>query len=78
MQFEDLIYLELALEIDNLDYYLGKDKWKGIATFATEPPMDFMAAVPKTELQEVLMMWQDAFEWTYYNEVLFGLRQAGH
>ena len=76
VQFEDLIYLELALEIDNLDYYLGRDKWKGIATFATEPPMDFMAAVPKSELQEVLMMWQDAFEWTYYNEVLFGLRQA--
>ena len=76
VQFEDLLYLELALEIDNLDYYLGQNKWEPIASFATEPPMDFLSPVPQTELQEVLMIWQDAFEWTYYNEVLFGLRQA--
>jgi uncharacterized protein YbcC (UPF0753/DUF2309 family) len=33
-------------------------------------PMNLLAPVEKTELTEVFMIWQDAFEWSYYDEVL--------
>ena len=37
------------------------------------PPVNLFADVPKTELAEVIELWQDAFEWSYYDSVLKGL-----
>src|SRR5690606_15656090 len=34
------------------------------------------AEVSSTEHHEVLMLWQEAFEWTYYDEVLQGLKSG--
>ena len=31
------------------------------------------ADVPKTEFAEVIELWQDAFEWSYYDSVLKGI-----
>ena len=36
-------------------------------------PVNLFEDVPKTELQEVFALWQDAFEWSYYDEVLAGI-----
>ena len=36
-------------------------------------PVDLFADVPSTELNEVFTLWQDAFEWSYYDEVLAGI-----
>jgi uncharacterized protein len=36
-------------------------------------PIDLFAEIQPTEQQEVLKIWQDAFEWTYYDEVLAAL-----
>ena len=33
---------------------------------------------PYTELQEVFIIWQDAFEWSYYDEILAGIMQLNH
>ncbi len=68
----DLIALELLLEIDALDFKLGKN-WKALALSYTAPPVKLFANVATTELQEVLTIWQEAFEWSYYDEVLNGI-----
>jgi uncharacterized protein YbcC (UPF0753/DUF2309 family) len=70
---QDLIILELLLEIDALDNYLGEN-WQPLSQNVSAPPLDLFAPAPLSELDEVLSMWQDAFEWQYYNEVLWGLK----
>ncbi len=74
ISLHDLIAFELLLEIDNLDAHLG-EKWKPISIITSNQPIDLFEAVPPTELQEVLTIWQDAFEWSYYDEVLAGIQQ---
>jgi uncharacterized protein len=76
IHLEDLLILELLMEIDALDNVLGESKWKPISSLTLNPPADLFASTPKTELSEVLTLWQDAFEWSYYDEVLSGLNQA--
>lgn len=76
IQLTDVIFLELIMEIDALDTYLGKGKWQALSHFVKEKPIDYFAPGTKSELNEVLKIWQDSFEWTYYNEVLFGLEEA--
>ena len=72
---EDLVVLELILEIDALTSRLG-DTWQPLGDFVDESPVDLLADVPMSELQEVLRLWQDAFEWSYYDTVLAGLRDT--
>ncbi|HSX05875.1 MAG TPA: DUF2309 domain-containing protein [Candidatus Saccharimonadales bacterium] len=69
---EDMIILELLLEIDALTSTLGED-WKPLGSSLTQPPVDMFASEPNSELQEVIKIWQDAFEWSYYDTVLSGL-----
>lgn len=69
---EDMIILELLLEIDALTSRLG-DKWQPLGVDLTQPPTDIFADEPSTELQEVIRIWQDAFEWSYYDTVLSGI-----
>ena len=74
ISLHDLIVFELLLEIDNLDYLLGNN-WQPLALNLQTPPIDLFAEVPETELQEIFKIWQDAFEWSYYDEVLAGIQQ---
>lgn len=71
---QDFIAFELLLEIDALDLQLGRH-WKPLCSKITYAPVDLFAPAPYTELQEVYQLWQEAFEWTYYDEVLAGLQQ---
>jgi uncharacterized protein len=68
------IVLELLLEIDVLDHHFEKN-WQPLCTHIHSKPLSLFEAVPSTELQEVLILWQDAFEWSYYDEVLAGIAQ---
>ena len=72
ISLQDLIIFELLLEIDALDTQLGKN-WAPLSKNVPVPPLDLFADVPSNELQEVFKIWQDAFEWSYYDEVLAGL-----
>lgn len=72
ISLKDLIILELLLEIDVLTDRGGKD-WKPLGNVITQPPIDMFADEPSTELQEVIKIWQDAFEWSYYDTVLSGI-----
>ncbi|MCA6363039.1 MAG: DUF2309 domain-containing protein [Bacteroidetes bacterium] len=69
----DLIVLELLLEIDCLDQEFGV-VWAPVATGLDNPLPDLFASVPQTEAGEVLSMWQEALEWTYYRKVLGGIK----
>ncbi len=72
VSLEDMIILELLLEVDALTGSLGEE-WGPLGNSVSEPPVDMFATVPSTELQEVIAIWQDAFEWSYYDTVLSGL-----
>lgn len=72
ISLRDLIVFELLLEIDALDYYFGKN-WTPLCNRVTAEPVNLFDEVPSSELQEVFSLWQDAFEWSYYDEVLAGL-----
>ena len=71
----DLIILDLLFEIDALDSQLG-DNWQPLAKDVKEPPIDLFADISTNEHQEVLKIWQDAFEWNYYNQVMAGMSAA--
>jgi uncharacterized protein YbcC (UPF0753/DUF2309 family) len=73
---QDMIILELLLEVDTLTSRLG-DTWQPLGADLAQPPVDDMFRdEPSTELQEVMEIWQDAFEWSYYDTVLSGITLA--
>lgn len=69
---KELLEFELLMELDVLNHVLG-NKWQPLANHVIEPPADLLADIPKTELAEVIELWQDAFEWSYYDSVLKGI-----
>lgn len=69
---KELVEFELLLELDALKAYL-KNKWQPLALHIAQPPVNLFADVAKTELAEVIELWQDAFEWSYYDSVLKGI-----
>lgn len=69
---KDFIILELLLEIDALTFEFG-DAWRPLGDLVQKEPADLFGPISKTELQEVLILWQTAFEWSYYDEVFAGL-----
>lgn len=71
----DLIVLELLLEIDALDFQFGKN-WKPLSHVAHTKPLNLFDPVSYTEVNEIFTLWQDAFEWSYYDGVLAGISIA--
>lgn len=74
----ELIVFELLLEIDALDNKFGEN-WTPLANVIQQDDQvqtNFFDDVPVTELNEVLMLWQDAFEWSYYDQVFAGIQQT--
>ena len=61
ISLHDLIVFELLLEIDALDFNLGKN-WKPLCENSGDTPLDLFSDVASTELNEVFSIWQDAFE----------------
>jgi len=68
----ELLEFELLLELDALNHSLGNE-WRPLADHVAASRLDLMADVPKTEFAEVVELWQDAFEWSYYDSVLKGI-----
>ncbi len=71
----DLIAFELLLEIDALDDHFG-NAWLPLSKVIQLRPNDLFAEVPQTELDEVTTLWQESFEWSYYDEVLKGIQSV--
>jgi uncharacterized protein YbcC (UPF0753/DUF2309 family) len=72
---KELIILECLLEIDTLDMKFRRD-WVPLKSRITKD-VDLFGDVPSTELSEVMFIWQNAFEWSYYDNVLNGLKLVG-
>jgi uncharacterized protein len=70
----EIIQLECLLEIDAIESRMG-DNWKPIGSSILHPPVSLFSEVSKTEYDEVISLWQSALEWTFYDQVLNGLRQ---
>jgi uncharacterized protein YbcC (UPF0753/DUF2309 family) len=73
ISMHDLVVVETLLEIDALDFHFG-EKWKPLQQGMSKVPVDLFAEVTITELHEVLSIWQEAFEWSYYDQVLKGIQ----
>lgn len=72
ISLQEFIQFELLLEIDKLDQTLGLS-WKPLCSHYTQAPIALFDTIQKTELQEVFRLWQLAFEWSYYDQVLAGV-----
>lgn len=75
ISIHDLVAFELLLEIDALDNRFN-EKWQPLGKVMKSRPIDLFAEVPETELDEVTTLWQESFEWSYYDEVLKGLQSV--
>ena len=73
---KELLEFELLMELDAINHALG-NKWEPLTNHVKEPPVNLLADVAKTELAEVIELWQNAFEWSYYDSVLKGILLAG-
>jgi hypothetical protein len=71
----ELVFFELLLELDALDTELGEG-WAPLAHIRPIKPTNLFEPIECTAWHEALMIWQDAFEWSYYDEVLSGLKLA--
>ncbi|WP_320815302.1 DUF2309 domain-containing protein [Flavobacterium sp.] len=71
---EELIIFELLLEIDALDKKFGEN-WAPLASRITSEPQDLFRLVAADEHFEVLSLWQQAFEWSLYDQVLATVKQ---
>ena len=74
ISLHDLIIFELLLEIDTLDFVLGND-WVPMGEKINVQPQALFDKIDYSERSEVLSIWQEAFEWTYYDQVLAGIQR---
>lgn len=75
ISLEEFIRLELLLEIDAL-----YNKFKGIvprlADVIDKQPEPLFSEIKNQELFDVYSIWQESFEWSYYDQVIKGIREA--
>lgn len=69
ISLHDFMYVELLMEIDALTFQFGP-RWQALNKVIPEKPKDLFGKVTVSESQEVLWLWQQAYEWSYYDEVL--------
>ncbi len=72
---KQMVEFELLLELDTLNDELGNN-WQPLTNYVSEQPLDLFADITKSEFAEVIELWQDAFEWSYYDSVLKGIQLA--
>jgi uncharacterized protein YbcC (UPF0753/DUF2309 family) len=74
ISLHDFIFFELILEIEYLDSILGIE-WKPLAQQAEIEEVNFFDKQAYSELFDVLSMWQEAMEWSFYDPILKGLQK---
>ncbi|HRE73805.1 MAG TPA: DUF2309 domain-containing protein [Flavobacteriales bacterium] len=75
IELRELIILELILEIDALENKFRKG-WKPLASVLVEEPDSLFSSYTPVEADLIRSVWQDAFEWSFYDDVLSGLEEA--
>lgn len=74
ISLHDLIMLECLLEIDTIDYLLSSG-WNGLGNTLENQLPSLLDPIEHSEVMEILSIFQEAFEWTYYDQVLAGIQQ---
>ncbi len=69
--FKEFIILELLFQIDYLDDRFGQ--WKPLATTGIMPKNHLFDKIESDPPFELLKIWQEAYEWTYYQKILKAL-----
>ncbi|HEX5172162.1 MAG TPA: putative inorganic carbon transporter subunit DabA, partial [Cyclobacteriaceae bacterium] len=73
ISLQDLIIFELLLEIDALDFEFG-EIWAPLSHRLSDRPPDLFENITDNEQYQMLFMLHEAFEWTYYDEVLAAMK----
>lgn len=76
ISLHDFILVEVLLEIDALIYKTDTD-WQPLSHIVTHPIEPLFATIENNEIFEVYALWQEAYEWTYYDHVLRGVQLTG-
>jgi uncharacterized protein YbcC (UPF0753/DUF2309 family) len=74
ISLHDLIFIECLFELDVLDDVFG-EKWEPMMKFMEKIPVPLFAPVKQSQQQLIFKVWQEAFEWSYYDKALRGLVQ---
>lgn len=69
---QELIIFELILEIDALDHKFGEN-WIPIGLQPELKVHPLFAPVKFSEYDQVLQLWQESFEWTFFDQVMGGI-----
>jgi uncharacterized protein YbcC (UPF0753/DUF2309 family) len=75
ISLKEVILFELLLEIDALDRQYPKG-WRPLAEGMKHRPRPLFDPVPRAEVDAVRALWQEAFEWTLYDDALAGIDMA--
>ncbi|MGE0634997.1 MAG: YbcC family protein [Bacteroidia bacterium] len=73
ISLHDFILFEVLLEIDALINKLGNN-WQPLASVINHTIEPLFSTIESRELFEIYALWQEAYEWTYYDQVLKGLQ----
>ena len=74
ISLSDLIKFELILEIDAIEYH-QKKKWKPLGEHDLGEIPYLFAPTPRTVEDDAIAIWQEAYEWSYYDSVLAGIQK---
>lgn len=74
VSLKTFIFFELLLEIDFLDTKFSEN-WKPLAMQIDMRPEELFHPGEYSEYTEVLALWQDIYEWSYYNRVIYRLQE---
>jgi uncharacterized protein YbcC (UPF0753/DUF2309 family) len=76
ISLKELIYFECLMEIDALDKKFGTI-WKPLMIrFEGKFIQPLLGSVPKNRLKTILKLWQEAYEWSYFDGVLAGIQES--
>jgi len=71
----EVIKFELLLELDVLDQKLA-GKWKPLAENLKFEAQNLFEESDYSEYFDIMSIWQEAFEWSFYNQALLGIQQT--
>lgn len=73
--FEEVVRFELLLEIDALDKKFNAN-WSPLGLKVRVSEYNLFETIKYNELFDVLSLWQQAFEWSFYNQVISNIQSV--
>ena len=73
---KDFILFELLLEIDAMDSKFG-EIWAPLSVKLKKIPLPLFEEIPSSEYTDILEIWHEAFEWSFYTPFLAALLKPG-